>query len=259
MRQKGEQPAKPGTPLVFGLRYLMNKNRHLIHGFLFPACFLLTLIFCMAESIDAPFKEWSKEYSLSILNESSWSQHKTYIRQLRGVGSGIQGEKEIYNTYFVRFLSARPIRKAFARVKELHIDYDKLSESEKLDFENENQKSVDLELKDWIVVSVAFRSNVPREESEVDQYLMSQTTETLKNRVYLSTKRFPRLEITEYIQPSEKIIGAKFIFPRISNGQEVLTAEDDKITFEFDAPGSDPLLRATFDVKKMIQEGELII
>ena len=213
----------------------------------------------MSESIDAPFKDWSKEYSLSILNESSWSQHKTYIRQLRGMGSGIQGEKEIYNTYFVRFLSAQPIRKAFARIKELHIDYDKLSESEKVDFDTENQKSADLELKDWIVVSVAFRSNVPREESTVDQFLMSQTTETVKNRVYLSTKKFPRLEIAEYIPPSEKIVGAKFIFPRTKDGQEIVTAEDDKIIFEFNAPGSDPLLRATFDVKKMIQGGELVI
>ncbi len=213
----------------------------------------------MSESIETPFKDWSKEYSLSILNESSWSQHKTYIRQLRGMGSGIQGEKEIYNTYFVRFLTAQPIRKAFARIKELHIDYDEMSEGEKVDFDNENQKSADLELKDWIVVSVAFRSNVPREESAVDQFLMSQTTETVKNRVYLSTKKFPRLEITEYIAPSEKIVGAKFIFPRTKDGQEIVTAEDDKITFEFNAPGSDPLLRATFDVKKMIQGGELVI
>ncbi len=213
----------------------------------------------MSEGVDSPFRDWSKEYSLHILNESPWSQHKTYIRQLRGMGSGIQGEKEIYNTYFVRFLSAQPIRKAFARVKELHIDYDKLSESEKVDFDKENQKSVNLELKDWIVVSVAFRSNVPREESAVDQFLMSQTTETVKNRVYLSTKKFPRLEIAEYIQPSEKIVGAKFIFPRTKDGQEIVTAEDDKIIFEFNAPGSDPLLRATFDVTKMIQGGELVI
>ena len=175
------------------------------------------------------------------------------------MGSGIQGEKEIYNTYFVRFLPAQPIRKAFARIKELHIDYDEMSEGEKVDFDNENQKSADLELKDWLVVSVAFRSNVPREESAVDQFLMSQTTETVKNRVYLSTKKFPRLEITEYIAPSEKIVGAKFIFPRTKDGQEIVTAEDDKITFEFNAPGSDPLLRATFDVKKMIQGGELVI
>lgn len=237
----------------------MNKNRKLKHFFLLQAIFFPTLLLCLAENIDAPFHEWPKEYSLSILNESSWSQQETYIRQLRGMGSGIQGEKEIYNTYFVRFLSAKPIRKAFARIKELHIDYDSLSESEKLDFDDENRKSVDLDLKDWIVVSVAFRSNVPREESRVDQFLMSQTTETVKNLVHLSTKKFPRLEIAEYIPPTEKIVGAKFIFPKIKDGMEIVTAEDEKIIFEFNAPGSDPLLRTTFDVEKMIKGGELVI
>jgi hypothetical protein len=237
----------------------MNKNKNFKHFFLLLAIFFPTIFLCLAENINAPFHEWQKKYSLSILNESSWSQQETYIRQLRGIGSGIQGEKEIYNTYFVRFLSAKPIRKAFARIKELHIDYDSLSAVEKLDFDAENKKSVDLDLKDWIVVSVAFRSNVPREESRVDQFLMSQTTETVKNRVYLSTKRFPKLEIAEYIAPTEKIVGAKFIFPRIKDGIEIVTAEDEKIIFEFNAPGSDPLLRTTFDIKIMIRGGELII
>ena len=212
-----------------------------------------------AESIDSPFQDWSEKYSLNILNESPWANNETYIRQLRGVGSGIQGEKEIYNTYFVRFLSAKPIRKAFARVRELHIDYAKMGESEKSTFQKENQKAVDMDLKDWIVVSVAFRSNVPREESRVDQFLMGQTTETLKTRAYLSTAKFPRIEIADYIPPTEKIVGAKFIFPRTKDGMDIVTAGDEKIVFEFDAPGSDPLLRTTFEIEEMMLEGELIL
>jgi len=223
------------------------------------AFFLLGGNLPAADNIEDPYQDWSGDYALNILNESPWSHHETFIRQLRGIGSGIQGEKEIYNTYFVRFLSARPVRKAFARIKELHIDYDKLSEGQKQDFDTTNRKTVDLDLKDWIVVTVAFRSNVPREESRVDQFLMSQTTETVKTRAYLSTKRFPRLELTEYIPPSEKIVGAKFIFPRTKDGEEVITSGDEKIIFEFAAPGAEPLLRTTFEVEKMIQGGELVL
>ncbi len=227
--------------------------------FLLPACLAPLSSSVQAESIDSPFQDWSEKYSLNILNESPWANNETYIRQLRGVGSGIQGEKEIYNTYFVRFLSAKPIRKAFARVRELHIDYAKMGESEKSTFQKENQKAVDMDLKDWIVVSVAFRSNVPREESRVDQFLMGQTTETLKTRAYLSTAKFPRIEIADYIPPTEKIVGAKFIFPRTKDGMDIVTAGDEKIVFEFDAPGSDPLLRTTFEIEKMMLEGELIL
>ncbi len=222
------------------------------------SCIALTPTLSLADSVNTPFHEWSQEFSLNILNESPWAQHQTYIRQLRGVGSGIQGEKEVYNTYFVRFLSAKPVRKAFSRLKELHVNYDNLSENQKKDFETENQRAVELDLDDWIIVSVAFRSNVPREESSVDQFLMSQTTETIKNRAYLSTKRFPRLEITEYIPPNEKIVGAKFIFPRSKDGIEVVTAEDERIIFEFDAPGNTSL-RSTFKVEDMLQGGDLVL
>lgn len=236
----------------------MNKYKRTIQVLLILSCIAAMPSLSQAESLDAPFHEWSQEFSLNILNESPWAQHLTYIRQLRGVGSGIQGEKEVYNTYFVRFLSAKPVRKAFSRLKELHVNYENLSESQKIDFETENRKAVELELDDWIVVSVAFRSNVPREESSVDQFLMSQTTETIKTRAYLSTKRFPRLEISEYIPPNEKIVGAKFIFPRSKDGVEIVTAEDERIVFEFDAPGNTSL-RTTFNVEDMLQGGDLVL
>ena len=237
----------------------MNKYRSILLAFVAVLLFTGFQVQVRPESIDTPFHEWSRDYALNILNESPWSQHQTYIRQLRGIGSGIQGEKEIYNTYFVRFLSAEPVRKAFARVKELHVDYDELDERQREEFDNQNNRAVKLKMDDWIVVSVAFRSNVPREESNIERFLMGQTTETIKTRVYLSTERFPRLEISEYVPPTEKIIGAKFIFPRTKDGREVVTAEDEVIAFEFDTPGSDSELRTTFDVQDMTQEGELIL
>lgn len=237
----------------------MTRNKKLAHILLVSVFIFAGSISIPAENIDSPFEEWSREYSLKILNESPWAKNQTYIRQIGGIGSGIQGEKEIYSTYFVRFLSAEPVRKAFARIKQLHIDYENLNENQKKAFDTENQKTVDLDLEDWIVVSVAFRSNVPREESEIDQFLMGQTTETVKNRAYLSTKKFPRLEISQYIPPQEKIVGAKFVFPKTKNGQKVVSSEDEKIVFEFDPPDSGTILRMTFDVQEMIEGGEVIL
>lgn len=237
----------------------MDKNRIIICLLILPISLLGLFPAGYAETLDSSFREWSENYALGLLNESPWANNETYIRQLRGVGSGIQGEKEIYNTYFVRFLSASPVRKAFARIRELHFKNDGLSDTEQAAFREENDRTVNLDLKDWIVVSVAFRSNVPREESRVDQFLMAQTTETLKTRAYLSTDRFPRIEIAEYIAPMESIVGAKFIFPRTKDGVDIVTTEDEKIVFEFDAPGSDPLLRTTFNIKDMVHEGELVL
>ena len=45
-------------------------------------------------------------------------------RVISGVGSGISGEKEIYNTFYIRFLSARPVREAYARIQQINHGYD---------------------------------------------------------------------------------------------------------------------------------------
>ena len=52
-----------------------------------------------------PFQEWSLDRAVKVLNDSPWARHETFTRVIRGVGSGISGEKEIYNTFYVRFLS----------------------------------------------------------------------------------------------------------------------------------------------------------
>jgi hypothetical protein len=41
-----------------------------------------------------------------------------------GVGSGVSGEKEIFNTFYVRFISAQPVREALARIQQLQFGHD---------------------------------------------------------------------------------------------------------------------------------------
>ena len=69
-----------------------------------------------------PFHQWPMDKAVKILNDSPWAKQETFTRVIRGVGSGISGEKEIYNTFYVRFLSARPIREAYARVQQIQYE-----------------------------------------------------------------------------------------------------------------------------------------
>lgn len=54
--------------------------------------------------------------ALKLLNDSPWARQQTSTRVVGGIGSGIEGEKEIFRRFFVRLLSAPPIREAYARV-----------------------------------------------------------------------------------------------------------------------------------------------
>jgi hypothetical protein len=224
--------------------------------------FLMALVLpAPAGALEDPFRveSWSLEEAVKILNESPWARQETYTRIVGGIGSGIQGEKEIFSTFFVRFLSAEPIQKAYARVKQIHLGYDELADEEKQRLDREIENALNIEVDDWIVVAVAFRSNNPSQESRVDQFFESQTSETIKTRAYLSTQRFPRIQIAAYYPPDEKSVGAKFVFPRRIDGTPVVSPSDDDLAFELDVPGIQSDLRASFSVKEMMIEDDLIL
>ncbi len=204
-------------------------------------------------------QKWSQSKAVEVLNSSPWARHETFTRVIAGVGSGVSGEKEIFDTFYVRFLSAKPIREAFARIQQLRYGYDKMSAEEKLRFDKLIQPGLDLDVDRWIVVAVSFRSNDPNEESSTRRFFQKETAETLRNKAFLSTERFPQVPIAAYFPPREEGVGAKFIFPRTLDGVPVLTGTAKKIAFELlDVPGATPRLRASFTVKDMMVNGRLV-
>lgn len=209
---------------------------------------------------DEPFWKWPLSKAVEMLNSSAWARQETFTRIVGGVGSGVSGEKEIYNTFYVRFLSARPVREAYARIQQIQHGYDKWTEAQKREFDRAMQPSLDMDVGPWIVVAVTFRSNDPNEESSVRRFFQSETTETLKNRAFLSTERFPQVELHAYFPPRDDSVGAKFVFPREIDGAPLITPESGRITFELlEVPGAKPDLTSSFSVKAMVIDGELIV
>ena len=120
--------------------------------------------------------------------------------------------------------------------------------------------NLDIDVSDWIVVSISFRSNDPNEESSVRRFFERETAETLKNKAFLSTRQFSQVQIHTYFAPRDEGIGAKFIFPRTIDGTPVATAASDHITFELlDVPAARPRLRARFSIEDMVVDGKLVI
>ena len=206
-----------------------------------------------------PFSKWSLDKAVQLLNTSPWARQETFTRVIRGVGSGVSGEKEIYNRFYVRFLSARPIREAYARIQQIQNGYDRMPAKEKEQFAKAQMPNLDWDASQWIVVSVGFRSNDPNEESEVRRFFQSETVKTLKNKVFLSTASSPQVELSAYVPQREESVGSKFVFPREVNGVPVVTRECTDITLELLNVTADiPRLRTIFAVKPMIVDGQLV-
>ncbi len=210
-------------------------------------------------AVEGTYRNWTLDQAVGVLTNSPWARKETYTRLIGGIGSGLSGEKEIYSTFFVRFLSAAPIREAYARVSQIQGGYDSMSREEQKKFDSAIEPGLKLDVRQWIVVTLTFRSNDQGLEHRVKQFLETHTTETMKGRVYLSTARIPQLQIAAYYPPREEVVGAKFVFPRRLNDRPIVAPADDQVTFELDLPGFDPELRVVFPTAEMKIEGRLTL
>jgi hypothetical protein len=222
-------------------------------------CILLATTFAAVAAVQEKLPNLSLAQAVQVLNSSPWAKQETFTRVISGVGSGVSGEKEIFNTFYVRILSARPIREALARIQQIQYGYDGLSPELKGKFDEYAAGDLLSGFGDWIVVAVSFRSNDPNEEINVRRFFQKGTTETAKNKAFLSTEQVSQVTIQTYFAPRDEGIGAKFVFPRFVNGSPILTTRSKTIAFELlGVPAATPRLRARFSTKDMVVNGQLI-
>ncbi|MCZ6751378.1 MAG: hypothetical protein O7E51_06055 [Acidobacteria bacterium] len=184
------------------------------------------------------------------MNESPWARQQTVTRVVGGFGSGVFGEKEIFNRYFVRIVSAQPVRNAYLAIRE-NLRKQVLRESDETQ-DSQQRDVLALLPGDYLVLVVTFRSNDPTLEREFLSLLGAQTTGTLRTKAYLSTRRFPQLEIEAYFPPLEEAVGAKFVFPKRVDGQAIFEPDEESFIFEVDFPDDAPDLWVTFPVTEAV-------
>ena len=217
-----------------------------------------------------PWQEWSRKDAESILNDSPWgkTQTETDVSEmvfrpqaapnaqtgasnadpLRDERGGASNQATTIR-YRIRFLSAKPIRQAFARV----IALDQKSEDPKVkaymnDF-------VDRQFDKWIAVTVGFESRDQRYSGVALQSFASATTESLKNKTYLERKDGKRVFLNMYQAPSSDGLGAKFIFERIVDERRFLNQESGEVRFVTEV--GKLKLDMRFKVVDMMYDGQL--
>ena len=150
--------------------------------------------------------------------------------------------------YHVRFLSAKPIRQAFARMIEIQ-------EKESKSVREQLGPFVERDFSEYIIVAVAFDASDNRFAGPVLQTFTSATSGTLKTKVYLERSDGKRLFITDYRPPINDGLGAKFVFPRLVDGQPFLTDVGD---VRFVAQLSDKItVNTKYKLHDMMYDGKL--
>ena len=227
--------------------------------------------FTIAQKKLKPWQEWSRKDAENILNESPWGKTQTetdtselFFRPggspdprtgasnadpLRDERGGATNQASSIN-FRIRFLSAKPIRQAFARV----IVLDQPTDDRKVKaYINE---FVNREFDKWIAVVVSVESRDQRYSRPAAQALATSTTDSLKNNTYLERKDGKRLFLHLYQAPSSDGLGAKFIFERFVDERPFLNGDSGEVRFVSEV-GPKIKLDRRFKVDEMIYDGRL--
>lgn len=238
------------------------------------ACFVvLMLASLVVAQKQKPWTEWTKKDVEKTLNDSAWGQTQTEggsapsssstsaissttaaRNEERSVSAAARtptGENKPapYVKYHVRFLSAKPVRAAFARMVMLS----KAQPDENLT--TQLQGFVDRDFSEYIVVSVGVEVGDQKMAGPLMQAFSASTTESLQQNVYLERKDGKKVFLLEYRAPVEDGMGAKFVFKRAMDGQPFLSEND---TVRFVAQLNEKMkLNTRYKLSDMLYDGKL--
>jgi len=236
------------------------------------SCLIVTLCaFSALAQKSKPWNELTEKEVAKILNDSPWGQTQTEgeetrpeqtsaitqvaapssaNRQLSREGEAPYTKPSRVVKYRARFLSAKPVRGAFARFLLLK----KTDADENL--ATQLQGFVERDFADYVVVVVMAEAEDPKLVGPTMQFLSTATADVLKDKVYLERKDGKRLVLADYRPPGPDGMGAKFVFMRMLEGKPFLTPESDNVRF-FAQLSEKMKLNVKYKVSDMMYDGKL--
>jgi hypothetical protein len=244
-------------------------NRIGIH-LLITFALLLPLSLVSAQKKGNVWAEWSKKDAQKMLNDSPWAQTQTdtdtsqrlYSRTgdlnlsrdsasagtTSRLGRGAVNQ-EINIRFRVRFFSARPIRQAHARLI-------KIGQNPSGEVLTKLQDFAELKAVSSIIITASFDSNNAGYLGTIIKAFDTGTTNILKNKTYLERSDGKRLFLEQYVPPGKDGFGARFIFPRQTNGAPFINRNSGVVRFHTEYPIGIQIDRR-FKVADMVYNGEL--
>ena len=170
--------------------------------------------------------------------------------------------------YQMQFRSALPVRQALVRQMQIAQKYDSLGPEQKQQFDKGAKAFLDANFSDAVVVYVTYETNSQAKAMELARHWQSQSTDLLKNNVFLRNSRGEQVPLAQFNPPQGSERSFQFIFPRQVNGKPLASPEDKSLMLEFtypvvDIPGGYGKLGdgrgfMEFKPKKMVFQGELV-
>jgi hypothetical protein len=208
-------------------------------------CFAVPAIFLAAGSIvvgadfweSKQYDKWSQKECGKLLEKSPWAQDFTLTDS--GLQQSTQASddgQQFYIKYQMQFRSALPVRQAVVRQMQIAQKYDSLPAEQKQQFDEGAKKFLSTDYSNAIVIYVTYSTNLQTKAMELARYWQSQTTDLLKNSIFLRNSKGTQVPIAQFNVASGGERSFQFIFPRQVNGEPLIGLEDKSLMLEFRYP-----------------------
>ena len=215
-----------------------------------------------------PWLEWNMKETTKVLNDSAWGQTQLETKEAdsgaaaitntgssrtmvpRDASKDSPGAITSYIKYYIRLLSAKPVRQAI--VRKLMLDSPDMDAGHK-----EQLKSfAEARTSDFIVVAVVAEAKDGSIGQDAVQAFAGATFDSLKDSTYLERTDGQRVLLADFKAPIADGLGAKFVFPRTLNNQPFLTPESGQLKF-YSQLSKKVKLEARYKVSDMLYDGQL--
>lgn len=221
----------------------------------------LALLVLLAVPANAQFwekkdwREWTKSEVEKMLNDSPWARKFQNVIVVHESIGGPEREQTPTISYVAQLRSALPIRQAVVRQMQFQVKYDKMSDAEKQNFDQQAESYLNQDFSDRVVVHIIYDSNVTVYRRNIDDIWRSSEA-TLRTHLWLVPDKGNRVEIGKYIGPEGGAPEFELIFPKEVAGNRVIN--EDHRRFSVEIPGvsfNERRILIEFDVRKMKYRG----
>jgi hypothetical protein len=211
------------------------------------------------------YRQWSERECRKLLEDSPWAKSysfsQVFIDPLQTTDQDRAREPTPRTEYKVHFRSALPIRQALVRLSQIQQKYNQMTPEQQQAYDQQTEGFLAASFSDLIVVHVTYSSNVQLDDRELSRHWQTQTTETLKNFVYLIGPEGEKVPLSQYIVGKGGVREFEFVFPRHYEGRSLVSAPNKSLKLEFPHPvirGQGGRVLVEFNLKKMLVQGAVV-
>ncbi len=198
-----------------------------------------------------PYQKWSYEEARKIISSQPWADQYQSTKGLASV-TVQQQQREQADTFLggknrgrdgrelepppivIRLHSALPVRQAIVRIQQLQAGYDKMSEQDRIKFDE--SKKVFLSCPackgNYVVTITKFKDNSPGAVD--DGIFQTMTLEDFKGKVWLVNDKNEKRELVHFVPAKGSGDSSYFFFKRTDDkGNPLLTPESKEMKFVF--------------------------